>query len=318
MGIENQNPLVSIIVVTYNSSKYVLETLESAKAQTYQNIELIITDDGSTDQTIPLCQNWIDGNLSRFKECKFIKTTQNTGITSNCNRGLYAANGDWVKFIAGDDILLENSIKINIGYTIGNKHSFYFSMLNYTIEKPPIDKVFKSGLRLFNSKKNHFKILLKRNCLPAATAFIRREAILSLNGFDENYPMLEDYPLWLKAVQKYTIIFNSEKTVIYRIHSESTSGNNMKHNKKKGVLIKNFIYKKSWFKFQKEFVLKQQAKYLLFYNLYVLCIDLILFKIVLIFKNERNLLSIILFNFVLLLSPKSYMVLFKKIFRFDD
>ncbi len=54
------NPLVSIIVITYNSSKYVLETLESAKAQTYQNIELIVSDDGSTDNTIEICKIWIE------------------------------------------------------------------------------------------------------------------------------------------------------------------------------------------------------------------------------------------------------------------
>jgi alpha-1,3-rhamnosyltransferase len=315
MNIENNNSLVSIIVVTYNSEKYVIETLESAKNQTYKNIELIITDDCSIDGTIDLCQNWIDDNYTRFKECKFIKTIKNTGIAPNCNRGLYAAKGDWIKFIAGDDILLENCIETNIGYSLITKQSFYFSMLKYTIENPSIDNIFQNGLQLFNSNKNHFKILLKRNCLPAATAFIRRNVLLELNGFDENYPMLEDYPLWLKALQNYQIIFNPEKTVIYRIHSESTSGNSLNYNKKKGVLIKNFLYRKSWFKFQEDFILKKQAKYLLFYNLYISLIDLLLFKIVLLFSNKRNLLSTILFNFILLFSPKSYMVLFKKKFK---
>ena len=61
-----KEPLVSIIVITYNSSKYVLETLESAKAQTYENIELIISDDGSTDDTIKICKNWLEKNQDRF------------------------------------------------------------------------------------------------------------------------------------------------------------------------------------------------------------------------------------------------------------
>ena len=62
------NPLVSIIVITYNSSKYVLETLESAKAQTYQNIELIVTDDCSNDNTVEICRKWIEENKERFQE----------------------------------------------------------------------------------------------------------------------------------------------------------------------------------------------------------------------------------------------------------
>ena len=58
--------LVSIVVITYNSSHYVLETLESIKSQTYKNIELIVTDDCSSDDTIFLCQNWIEKNKSNF------------------------------------------------------------------------------------------------------------------------------------------------------------------------------------------------------------------------------------------------------------
>mgnify|MGYP000958323009 FL=1 len=60
------NPLVSIIVVTYNSSLFVRETLESAKRQSYNNIELIITDDASTDDTVKVCREWIANNKNRF------------------------------------------------------------------------------------------------------------------------------------------------------------------------------------------------------------------------------------------------------------
>ncbi len=80
--------LVSIIVVTYNSSKYILETLESAKAQTYQNIELIVSDDCSTDNTVSICDRWLHENDFFFFRTKLITTTQNTGVAPNCNRGL--------------------------------------------------------------------------------------------------------------------------------------------------------------------------------------------------------------------------------------
>ena len=102
------NPLVSIIVITYNSSKYVLETLESAKAQTYQNIELIVSDDCSTDNTVEICHNWIEQNKERFVRTELITVEKNTGIAPNCNRGVKAAKGEWVKLIAGDDVLHQN------------------------------------------------------------------------------------------------------------------------------------------------------------------------------------------------------------------
>lgn len=65
-------PLVSIVVTTYNSSKYVLETLESVKAQTYKNIELIISDDYSLDNTVEICKKWITENSDRFVNTKII------------------------------------------------------------------------------------------------------------------------------------------------------------------------------------------------------------------------------------------------------
>ncbi|MBH2024900.1 MAG: glycosyltransferase, partial [Flavobacteriales bacterium] len=86
--LENRNPLVSVVVITYNSSKYVMETLESVKAQTYENIELIISDDGSTDHTIEMCRVWLAQNNNRFPKTKLLTVEENTGIPANCNRGV--------------------------------------------------------------------------------------------------------------------------------------------------------------------------------------------------------------------------------------
>ena len=80
-------PLVSIVLITYNSSKYILETLESVKNQVWENIELIISDDGSTDDTTTICSNWLEENKERFQNVQLITVAKNTGIPSNCNRG---------------------------------------------------------------------------------------------------------------------------------------------------------------------------------------------------------------------------------------
>ena len=116
-------PTVSIIVITYNSSKYVTETLESAKAQTYLNIELIISDDCSTDNTVEISEKWINENHSRFIKAQLIRAEKNTGIPANCNRGVKASSGKWIKIIAGDDILLENCIADNIQYILQNSYA---------------------------------------------------------------------------------------------------------------------------------------------------------------------------------------------------
>ena len=90
------NPLVSIVVITYNSEKYILETLESAKTQTYRNLELIISDDCSTDRTVQVCQHWLEINRDFFINSKLIESPKNTGIPSNVNRGVNKAEGKWI------------------------------------------------------------------------------------------------------------------------------------------------------------------------------------------------------------------------------
>ena len=103
-------PLVSIVIVTYNSSKYVLELLESCKAQSYDNLELVISDDASTDNTLALCKDWLDKNGSYFSSCQLVEAEENTGVAFNVNRGVLASNGKWFKLCAGDDILHSEAI----------------------------------------------------------------------------------------------------------------------------------------------------------------------------------------------------------------
>ena len=119
---ENSKPIVSIIVITYNSSKYVLETLKSALNQTYNNIELIISDDCSTDNTISICQNWLDENKYRFVDVKIVANKNNNGIPANCNRGINASTGDWIKLVAGDDVLCPNCISDNLFTVASNSN----------------------------------------------------------------------------------------------------------------------------------------------------------------------------------------------------
>ena len=109
-------PLVSVVVITYNSSKYVIETLDSIYNQTYEQLELIISDDCSKDDTIPKCEEWLAKNQERFYNAQIITTSINTGIPANCNRGFEKAQGEWIKYIAGDDCLYPYAIEKYIKY----------------------------------------------------------------------------------------------------------------------------------------------------------------------------------------------------------
>ena len=116
-------PLVSIAVVTYNSSKTVIETLDSIRDQTYLNIELIISDDCSKDDTVEVCRKWVEQNKDRFVRADVFNVEKNTGVSANFNRADAASRGEWGKPIAGDDLLLPNAIQEYVNYIIPNNAS---------------------------------------------------------------------------------------------------------------------------------------------------------------------------------------------------
>ena len=121
---EQQNrPEVTVSVITYNSSRTVLQTLESIKSQTYERIRLIISDDCSTDDTIRVCKKWIDRNSTRFVSTEILTTSVNTGVAGNCNRAWDACKSDYLKSIAGDDYLLPDCIDSNISFMLNNPSS---------------------------------------------------------------------------------------------------------------------------------------------------------------------------------------------------
>jgi len=223
-------PLVSIIVITYNSSKYVLETLESAKAQTYKNLELIVSDDCSTDNTAEICSTWIEENRHRFVRSKLIIANCNTGVTSNCNRGLAEAQGEWLKFIAGDDILTVGSIAGFVRCTQMNSDAnFIFGAVipfhGNTVYKPILaPKEFISA----TAQKQHKLLLKKDNCILGPASFIRRTIIQSLGGFDYRIPMQEDYPFWIKVTGlNHKLHFYEFNCAEYRIHNEGLTSSAM-------------------------------------------------------------------------------------------
>ncbi len=220
-------PFVSIIVITYNSVKFVLETLESAKAQTYQNIELVISDDCSTDNTVEICRKWIENNANHFVRTEIVTTVRNTGIAPNCNRGVKAAHGEWIKLIAGDDILLQACIEKNIDFITANP--------NIKVIHSQLISLNTDGEQLLQASPypilsvdyyTQYKQLLKRNWINAPTVFINRRMLLDCNGFNEAYPMIEDYPLWLKLF-KANIKFGylAFPTVLYRENENSVTQN---------------------------------------------------------------------------------------------
>lgn len=230
------NPLISIVVVTYNSYRTVVDTLESAKNQTYKNIELIISDDGSTDNTVEICKNWLELNKTQFLNTELITVNANTGIPANCNRGYKAAKGEWIKGIAGDDALLANCIEINYNYvTENNEIGILLSemeLYNNTFDAENLTGYFKIDKKnpfftSVSSAEFQFRKLLIADIIGVTpTLFIKKSIVKEVGYFDEQFKHIEDYPFWLKITRLgYKIYFMDTLTVKYRKHNQSVHNN---------------------------------------------------------------------------------------------
>ena len=101
--------LISVVVLSYNSQSTIIETLDSIKAQTYKDIEIVVADDHSSDNTVAYIQKWQSDN--DFSALRIVTSPENTGVTANANRGVRAAKGNAVKIIAGDDTLNVKAIE---------------------------------------------------------------------------------------------------------------------------------------------------------------------------------------------------------------
>lgn len=200
-------PLVSVVVLTYNSSKTIEDTLDSIYKQTYPNIELVISDDASKDNTREVCQEWIDKFKGRFSNVFLSENTSNVGVTQNLANGVSLAHGEWIKPIAGDDLLKSECCSVFVDYVKKNPQTQIVfgdttAFKDVNGKRIYIENKLKRDLVLFSklSAKEQCSQLYSNNGLPATCSFISKE-LFCRYPLDVKYRNIEDWPYWLKLTK---------------------------------------------------------------------------------------------------------------------
>ena len=235
MGNTTFQPLVSVAVITYNSSKTVLETLDSIANQTYQNLELIVSDDCSSDNTVEVCREWIEEHKQRFVRTDLLTVKKNTGVSANLNRAADACRGEWVKEIAGDDVLLSDCIEIYMNYVIEHPDTVYM-FANVELfggdeeTRKELGDFYSSMEKRFFSwsiEEQYDQLTLKDNPIPTPTSFYNREKVIALGvRNDERIPFYEDKPKWVAFLRKGVRFDYIDKTTVkYRLSDSSLCRN---------------------------------------------------------------------------------------------
>lgn len=218
--------LITIVVVTYNSSRYVLQTLESAYRQTYGDIELIVSDDCSQDNTFEICQEWIDAHKGRFVSAKVCQTRKNGGICHNYNHALSLSSGEYIKYIAGDDILEDNCIECFVNH-IRPDIFLYTCSLAHLYDGTGEKEYYKTRVPDASAIKQARFMLRYLYGINGPTIFVNRKILKELGGFDEQFSFVEDLPISLKFSTKgHRIGILDDVLVQWRIYGDSISHSN--------------------------------------------------------------------------------------------
>lgn len=228
------NNLISIIMPSFNSGKTIAESIESVISQTYENWELLITDDCSSDDTISIINTFI----SKDHRIKMFQNSKNSGAAISRNLSISNARGDYIAFLDSDDIWLPNKLSIQLSYML-NRKDVDFSFTAYEI----VDEYGHSAGRVIdlqgeNLAFNYFDMLRKKATLECSTVLFRREAF-------EDYLMPnirtgQDYALWLKLLKtgKKAYLVNEVLTK-YRILPNSISRNKFKKCKRQWEIYRD-------------------------------------------------------------------------------
>ena len=213
------NPLVSIIITTFNYGRYLKECIDSALNQTYDNIEIIIVDDCSTDNTQEILKEY-QNNI------KIITHSENKGLSAARNTGINNMNGEYVKFSDADDVMYLDAIEklVNRAKQLDNKKCIVFANIDFmTISGNIIERYEYPDCNNMNTREINARLLVHYYIAP--TSSLLHRSIFEYGIFDEDIKFNEDYDLWLRLciLHGCTIHLLPEPILKARKHTESLS-----------------------------------------------------------------------------------------------
>lgn len=220
MSKENIKPLVSIITVSYNSEQYIKDTLDSVISQTYNNIEYIIIDGGSTDNTLDIVKKY----EQRFNgKLKWISETDK-GIYDAMNKGLKKINGDIVSFINSDDIYANDKVLEDV-VDIFQKNECDACYGNVAmVKRNDLNKIN----RLWKTSPNSYFSKPRYGWVPAHPSFFAKKSLYDKFGdFDLRFKIAADFDLICRFIEKHNIQLSYLNKILIKMRIEGTSNNSV-------------------------------------------------------------------------------------------
>lgn len=206
--------MISVIIPTWNREKLITKAILSVLKQSSKDIEVLVCDDGSTDNS-KITVN----NISKHDvRVRWIEGIHSGGPATPRNNGILHSRGSWIAFLDSDDRWDENKLEMQLSYAINNYYDLVCSNAN-KINGKSITKYFNS-----QNRKLSFKDLLDDNKIICSSVLVKKSVITEVGGFpeDKKYIAIEDYLTWLKIASRHNIGYMDDALVYYNDQPELT------------------------------------------------------------------------------------------------
>lgn len=239
------NDKVSIIIPLYNRELYIVETLGSAIAQTYPNVEIIVVDDGSTDNSLGVISSLVDKyNIAVYQHENGI----NKGQAAALNLGLSHATGEFIQILDSDDVILPRKLELQV---------------SYLEDKPEVGMVYGMGIAIDSEGRELYDILSPQHVensdpndilldpyMLLQGALIRASALKKIGSFNEGLRAAQDHDVMVRLFEVTHVAFQAETVFLYRRHGDSISSKGLETRWRCGRIILNnavarYPYKKN-------------------------------------------------------------------------
>lgn len=215
---------VSVIIPTYNCARFLPEAIESVLAQTYQDFEIVVVDDGSTDQTEQV--------VARYQPGVIFIQQENQGPGAARNRGLRTVTGEYIVFLDADDILMPEKLEMQARFLdhhpevdVVYSNGYYFCTRADGSEKKTLFSKQGFLARGLGDPPESLKILAVQNAFPIHAAMTRTPALLEAGVFDEDIPALCDWDLWYRVAEAHRFAYLDAVLVKYRMMPTGITAN---------------------------------------------------------------------------------------------
>lgn len=228
----SNSPLVSVIIPSFNHERYIEATLQSVANQTYENIQLIVIDDTSSDETVQLAARWLSEREGRFSSSILIKNRKNLGADKTINKGILEARGEYVAILNSDDLFMPTRLTQLVGALVTSGRDVAFSKViaiddcDTMISPHRLPKVLQGVFDEADRCAENYPAIgfgfIEKNIAISTGNLVIRRNLFEKIGYFRCLKYIHDWDFILRSILVSEPVYVPEELYSYRIHNTNS------------------------------------------------------------------------------------------------